>query len=124
VFLWFVGIGALTVAMSGGMARRPKRATPVREPEPEPEMVADEPEPEPEAEPEDELPEPEAELGEDDAAPIDPGPPREAEYPEYPDYPDYAEDPEDHFVTDDDAAPGSSIADLASRPISIGLSPS
>ena len=40
VFLWFVGIGALTVAMSGGIARRPKtpkvpsRADP--EPEPEP----------------------------------------------------------------------------------------
>ena len=38
IFLWFVGIGALTVAMSGGIARRPKRAKPVPEPEPEPEL--------------------------------------------------------------------------------------
>ncbi len=40
VFLWFAGIGALTVVMSGGITRRPR-------PEPEPE-----PQPEPEAEPE------------------------------------------------------------------------
>ena len=33
VFLWFVGIGALTLAMSGGIARRPKRAKPVAGPE-------------------------------------------------------------------------------------------
>ena len=42
IFLWFGGIGALTVAMSGGIARRPKRAKPVPPPEPEP---APEPEP-------------------------------------------------------------------------------
>src|SRR6185312_11898115 len=50
VFLWFVGIGALTVAMSGGIARRPKRAKPVPapEPEPEPESVEDDLEDEPE----------------------------------------------------------------------------
>ncbi len=40
VFLWFAGIGGLTVAMAGGIARRPK-------PQPEPEPA--EPEPEPEA---------------------------------------------------------------------------
>ena len=33
VFLWFVGIGALTLAMSGGIARRPRRAKPVAGPE-------------------------------------------------------------------------------------------
>lgn len=33
VFLWFVGIGGLTVAMSGGLTRRPR---PVAPPEPEP----------------------------------------------------------------------------------------
>ena len=36
VFLWFVGIGALTMVMSGGIARRPTRAKPVTDPEPEP----------------------------------------------------------------------------------------
>src|SRR5262249_47509969 len=56
VFLWFVGIGALTVAMSGGIARRPKRAKPVPEPEPEPELVEDE----------SEMAEPEPEFAEDD----------------------------------------------------------
>jgi hypothetical protein len=84
VFLWFVGIGALTVAMSGGIGRRPKRAKPV--PEPEPEMVEDEPELEPEIvedEPEDDV-----------VVPVDPGPPMDEDYPE---------DPEDHFVADDDA---------------------
>jgi hypothetical protein len=80
VFLWFVGIGALTMVMSGGIARRPKRAKPVAalEPEPEPEPVDPEPEPEPDPEPE----------------PVDEP---EEEYPE---------DPEDHFVADDDATPG------------------
>jgi hypothetical protein len=46
VFLWFAGIGALTVVMSGGIAR-PPRPRPEPEPEAEPR-----PEPEPEAEPE------------------------------------------------------------------------
>jgi hypothetical protein len=91
VFLWFVGIGALTVAMSGGIARRPKRARPAPEPEPEPQL---DPEPEPELEA-DEAPEfavvhdPEDEM----AMPVDPRPVAEETYPE---------DPEDHFVADDD----------------------
>ena len=51
VFLWFAGIGALTVAMSGGIARRVRAPKPAPEPEPEAET-----EPEPELEPE---PEPE-----------------------------------------------------------------
>jgi len=46
VFLWFVGIGALTMTMSGGIARRPKRAKPVAGPETEPEPET-EPQPEP-----------------------------------------------------------------------------
>jgi hypothetical protein len=117
VFLWFVGIGALTVAMSGGIARRPRRPKPVPEPEPEPELVDDEPEmaepePEPElvddepemAEPEDEPeigePEPGPEFAEDDPEddvvemPVARRPRAEDPYPE---------DPEDHFVADDDA---------------------
>ena len=36
VFVWFAGIGALTVAMSGGVARRPKVPKPAAGPEPEP----------------------------------------------------------------------------------------
>jgi len=78
IFLWFVGIGALTVAMSGGIARRPKAPKPVPEPEPEPEPEVDEAPLD-----EDELPAPvEA------AAPVD------------------HEDPEEHFVADDDTTPG------------------
>jgi Family of unknown function (DUF6350) len=96
VFLWFVGIGALTVAMSGGIARRPKRAKPVPEPEPEPELVEDEPEM---AEPEPELAEDEPEFAEDEPeddvveVPVARRPRVEDVYPE---------DPEDHFVADDD----------------------
>jgi hypothetical protein len=41
VFLWFFSIGGLTVAMAGGLARRPKPVTPVAVPEPEPELDAD-----------------------------------------------------------------------------------
>jgi len=97
VFLWFVGIGALTLAMSGGIARRPKRATPAPVPEPEPDMVEDEPEVL-----DDEAEVDEAEVGEAEpepepvdnvAVPVDGEPPAEEEYPE---------DPEDHFVVDDD----------------------
>jgi hypothetical protein len=85
VFLWFAGIGALTMAMSGGVARRPKRAKPVAEPEPEPEPVDDEPV--------------DDEPADDVATPVDPGPPAEDDHPD---------DPEDHFVADEDATPGAS----------------
>ncbi|MGH3677577.1 MAG: cell division protein PerM [Mycobacterium sp.] len=44
VFLWFVGIGGLTVAMAGGIARPPRAPKPVLEPEP---ALDTEPEPEP-----------------------------------------------------------------------------
>ncbi len=41
VFVWFLGIGALTVVMAGGIARRPKvRPAPVPAPAPEPEPEA------------------------------------------------------------------------------------
>jgi hypothetical protein len=80
VFLWFLGIGALTVVMSGGIVRR------VRRPEPAP---APEPEPEPEV------------VEEDSPAPVEPAP-----EPRVDDDLDYPEDPEDHFVADDDATPG------------------
>lgn len=86
IFLWFGGIGALTVAMSGGIARRPKRAKPVPPPEPEPE-----PEPEPDAV-DDPVDEPEPVVEEK--------PPRQVEA-----LAD-EEDPEAHFVADDDATPG------------------
>jgi hypothetical protein len=84
VFLWSVGIGGLTVVMSGGLARRPKRVKPVPapEPEPEPEDIEDEPE----------LVDDEVE--DDVAAPVDREPALDDEYPE---------DPEDHFVADGDA---------------------
>jgi Family of unknown function (DUF6350) len=93
VFLWFVGIGALTMVMSGGIAPRPKRARPVAAPAPEPE---------PEPEPEPDQAEGEAEAGDDEpedevAASVDRGSPAQEEHPE---------DPEDHFVADDDATPG------------------
>lgn len=41
VFLWCVSIGGLTVAMAGGLAKRPKPVKPVPEPEPEPEPEPD-----------------------------------------------------------------------------------
>jgi hypothetical protein len=51
VFLWFVAIGGLTIAMAGGIVRAPRTATPrpvpVEDVEPD-----DEPEPHPESEPE------------------------------------------------------------------------
>ena len=114
VFLWFAGIGALTVVMSGGVARRPRAPKPVAaegEPQVEPEAVepeADEPEAdEPEAEADEPSadepapePAPDAELedaGVDaaDAPRTDPAPAD-----------DPLDDPEDHFVADDDGAPG------------------
>jgi hypothetical protein len=101
VFLWFVGIGALTMTMSGGIARRSKRAKPVAEPEPETETET-EPQPEPvqpeteaEIEAGDDEPddEPDHEPEDEVATSADPGSPAQ-------------EDPEDHFVADDDATPG------------------
>lgn len=112
VFLWFAGIGALTVVMAGGVARRPRVPKPVVEdrddadvepgpdgveaadvePEPvdvEPEPVDVEPEPEPAEEPADA---PDAEA----AGRVDPRPEPN----------DVVEDPEEHFMADDDGPPG------------------
>lgn len=119
VFLWFVGIGGLTVAMAGGIARTPKasKARPVpaaAEAEPEP---IDEPEPEPEPEP---TPEPEPdEVGEveevDEIDEVDPEPEPVQEWPAPAPRPaprpdprvgdgplDLDDDPEAHYFTDDD----------------------
>jgi Family of unknown function (DUF6350) len=97
VFLWFVGIGALTLAMSGGIARRPKRAKPVAGPEPEPEMLEDEPELEPDTDDDEaELDERELDEAELDEAELDVEMPAAA---------DLSADPEEHFVADGDATP-------------------
>ncbi|HEX2214501.1 MAG TPA: DUF6350 family protein, partial [Mycobacterium sp.] len=99
IFLWFAVIGALTVAMAGGVARRPRVPKPVtvepdieldaaREPATDAQPVAAGPaEAEPELEP-------------------DPSPPSPPDAP-VPGQPDPLDDPEDHFVADDDGgAPG------------------
>ena len=107
VFLWFVGIGGLTVAMAGGIARRSKVAAPLKK---SVEPVEPEPSPEPEPEPEDAEPglepdlESEEELAPDDeAAPVEQAAPAEAELPDLDDLPD----PEDlAYFDEDDATPG------------------
>ncbi len=130
VFLWFVGIGGLTVAMAGGIARRRKVVAPDSpkltfgresasaahqnvdlddEPEPEPEF-----EPAFEAEPDAESDlEPAFEAEEeplDDDLPLDDEPEREpAPTPRAlpPDFDDDLPDPEDlEYIDDDDATPG------------------
>lgn len=91
VFLWFVGIGALTVAMSGGIARRPKRPKPV--PAAKPEVVEDEAEVE-------------AEVLDDEPDVLDEEPEEDVGVPvaaEHATDEESPEDPEDHFVADDDA---------------------
>ena len=103
VFLWFVSIGGLTVAMAGGLARRPKPVKPVPAPEPDPEpepdeavtvvfgdpeeleMIAEPDEPEPIAEPVDAVVDPASDARFDPAF-------------------DAAFDPEEHFLTDGDPA--------------------
>jgi Family of unknown function (DUF6350) len=115
VFLWFFGIGGLTVAMAGGIARRPKvRQAPATarsepdlnsEPEPDPEPEATPPV-EHQAEPDDieavDDVEPEAEpaVERSPAPPPRPLPPPD---PRVGDGPlDLDDDPEAHFFTDDD----------------------
>jgi hypothetical protein len=51
VFLWLVAVGGVTVAMTGGIARRPRAVKPTVQPEPESEAEVG-PEPEPQQEPE------------------------------------------------------------------------
>lgn len=98
VFLWFAGIGALTVAMTGGIARRPRAPKPVVEPDGELEAAPD-PETDVEpvaAEPVAAEPDPEPDSSSPDPAP--PDPPAIGQ-------PDPLDDPEDHFVADDDGGP-------------------
>lgn len=130
VFLWFVGIGGLTVAMSGGLTRRPR---PVAPPEPEPAppqpeapdevdddvvestIQYEEPDPEPELEPDEPLVSWSADEPSADEPEVREAAPDEYVdgYVEYDDvqeavveprprrYEDLEDDPEDHFIVDD-----------------------
>ncbi len=106
VFLWFAGIGALTVAMSGGIGRRVRVPRPAAKPEPAPEPIRlpDEEhlsEEEPSSTVEDEA----VDVVEEDE-PLDVVE-EEMWTAETPRDPQTAfDDPEDHFVADDDATPG------------------
>jgi Family of unknown function (DUF6350) len=91
VFLWFAGIGALTVGMSGGIARRPARAPAAPEPTPPP--------------PDDVEPEPAPERDADPMLEPEPDPEALAESPADPPAGDL-DDPEEHFVADNDGTPG------------------
>lgn len=130
VFLWFFGIGGLTVAMSGGIARRPKArkpvpkpAAPVVEPVAEPDANVDpeldldldlesdlepgwesEPEPVLEREPAPEVRRPQPRPAPPPPPPLRPDPTR-GRAPT-----DLDDDPEAHFITDEDLA-GSTDAD-------------
>ena len=111
VFLWFAGIGALTVAMSGGIARRVRAPKPAPEPEPgagaRTGARARRPSPSPSTSPRLE-PEPEpsrrepGRAGDLDADDLDAGPQARAE-PTAPLPRMSFGDPEDHFVVDDTA---------------------
>jgi hypothetical protein len=113
VFVWFVSIGGLTVAMTGGIARRPK---PIPAPTAAPASVV-ETEPPP-AEPAEDLDEVET-VAEPVTQPVfaepvvDPvvhGAPRVVRHD------DLDDDPEAHFVTDDDDATPGTTSDEARRP--------
>jgi hypothetical protein len=90
VFLWFAGIGGLTVVMAGGIARRPR---PVREPQPEPEAADDEPDNDVE------LPAPRALTAAQVAD--DPDPHVEDAVAAH-----FGDDPEAHFLADDEPTSG------------------
>ena len=115
VFLWFAGIGALTVAMSGGIGRRVRVPRPAAKPvaKPQPEAPPEPPEPIRLPDKED-LSEQEPSSTVDDEAvdvveedePLD-AVDEEMWTAETPRDPQTAfDDPEDHFVADDDATPG------------------
>ena len=105
VILWFLGIGGLTVAMAGGIARTPKvRTAPAAPaPAPEPEPVHEEPEPEDvEAEYVETEPEPEyVEWADEEPEYVDPEPAPEPPRAPAP-VPDHDDDPEAHFFADED----------------------
>jgi Family of unknown function (DUF6350) len=107
VFVWFVAIGGLTVAMTGGIARRPRPRKPVAEPEPEPEPIDLERETEAdEADEEFGFDEQPDEPDEPEDPPGLPGAPAAEPMPSFA-AADHREldDPEEHFATDDDATP-------------------
>lgn len=120
VFLWFAGIGALTVVMAGGVARRPRAPKTVVAPDPDvdpesdveadaaalPQSEPDSDDAEPEHGPEVVGDEPleaesEAEAGVEaaDQADTPPDPPNDTAN-------DIVDDPEEHFMADDDGPPG------------------
>jgi hypothetical protein len=115
VFLWFAGIGALTVAMSGGIGRRVRVPRPAAKPVAKPQPEAPPEPPEPIRLPDEEdLSEQEPSSTVDDEAvdvveedePLD-AVDEEMWTAETPRDPQTAfDDPEDHFVADDDATPG------------------
>jgi Family of unknown function (DUF6350) len=143
VFLWFVAIGGLTVVMTGGVGRRPKRVpapAPVAAPAPvdderpfEPVFEQSPDEPAAAEQPADEQPAAEQptdgdEPPQDEPADEDDADEMEATEPEPatapPVYyqpsrivrhPDLDDDPEAHFITDDDEAP-EATSDDARRP--------
>ncbi|BBZ08877.1 hypothetical protein MDOR_30460 [Mycolicibacterium doricum] len=93
VFLWFTVIGGLTVAMTGGIVRRPRR---VRAAEPELELEPEQPDVEPGSEPVPEHQLGDAQTGQtpqtpDSSGPAEPLPPAAVF------------DPEEHFIADDTA---------------------
>ncbi|HTM83313.1 MAG TPA: DUF6350 family protein [Mycobacterium sp.] len=121
VFLWFVGIGGLTVAMAGGIARRPRAvvaAAPAPEPEPQvPDLALGEATvEEPEGEPIVAWPaqDPDEGPGQDPDEVLEAGQDEDfhEDFEEVPDEvpaapaaaPDPFEDPEDHFIVDDDVS--------------------
>jgi hypothetical protein len=121
LFLWFAGIGALTVAMTGGIARRVRVPKPETEPEPETELESEtemaaeaEAEAEPDFEPafDDESeadfepafePEPETAIDDLEAQAVDEpfDEPQPAAGRPRSEHRDAFGDPEDHFVVDD-----------------------
>ena len=118
VFVWFVAIGGLTVAMTGGIARRPK---PARAPAPAPVVVAEPPDEPPDERPVDES---DDDVEKDDdveeivdtpAEPV-PAAPVLDDVPRVVGFDDFDDDPEAHFVTDDDDATPGATSDEARRP--------
>jgi Family of unknown function (DUF6350) len=107
VFLWFAVIGGLTVAMAGGIARRPRtaREAPAEEAPELPGLELPGPQPQPEPEPE-ENPQtaPEPVVATEPEEPADPRPAvmRDREPPQAPADGMAVEDPEEHFLVDNE----------------------
>lgn len=117
VFVWFAGIGALTVAMTGGIARRPRTPKAVVDDRVEQEAEAAAPQPEQEREPlsVDIDTEPKSENLQSESAAAEPAVPADTDAGAQAQAPmdppnegpnDIVEDPEEHFMADDDGTPG------------------